>query len=368
MSPTNAPKSDKDQPADGVSPSGKKQDYHTNMPVGEILRRAREHFGQSLADVEAAIRIRGSQIDAIEKSQYDKLPGRVYAIGFVRSYSEYLGFDGDKMIALFKSQSTGGGRIKPELNFPAPASESRLPPVGLVVAGLALFIAFMIVWASGNGPAPDKTPAIPPVSVVTQPVAAPSSPSGPTEPPASPLNPDLTAPPPGKEAATLSPIPMKAGADMVKPEASPENLPEGINPPDEEEGGASVPEAAQVQASAPAAKEKSADPAPNATEPPVPPSAPANDAQDGITLNVRENSWVEIKDESGKAIVSRMLKTGDQYFVPNRPDLVMSLGNAGGIDVTMDGKPLPPLGKKGEVRRNISLDIKALKALAAGRE
>ncbi|MCD8520169.1 MAG: DUF4115 domain-containing protein [Alphaproteobacteria bacterium] len=112
-------------------------------------------------------------------------------------------------------------------------------------------------------------------------------------------------------------------------------------------------------------------------EEPVEEAAPAEEAMppadqakapartDGITLNVIDNSWVEIKDESGKAIVSRMLKKGDQYFVPNRPDLKMSLGNAGGIEIIMEGKTLPPLGKKGEVRRNLSLDMKVLKALAS---
>ncbi|MCD8520168.1 MAG: helix-turn-helix domain-containing protein [Alphaproteobacteria bacterium] len=159
------PKSDKEQkPVEGQGgASGKKQDYHTNMPVGEILRRAREHYGQSLPDVESAIRIRASQIDAIEKSQYDRLPGRVYAIGFVRSYSEYLGFDGDKMVSLFKSQSVGGGRIKPELNFPAPASESRLPPVWLVVIGGILFAGFMVFWASQNVIDHDTIAAVPTV-------------------------------------------------------------------------------------------------------------------------------------------------------------------------------------------------------------
>ena len=112
----------------------------------------------------------------------------------------------------------------------------------------------------------------------------------------------------------------------------------------------------------PAAEPVAPQPEANAAAPASPPP------QEGITLNVKESSWVEIKDESGKAIVSRMLKTGDQYFVPNRPDLKMSLGNAGGIEITMDGKVLPPLGKKGEVRRNISLDINVLKALAAGQE
>lgn len=318
----NAPsiaKPDKD-PAE-ATPSAKKQDYHTNMPVGEILRRAREHFGQSLNDVEAAIRIRVVQIEAIEKSQYDKLPGRVYAMGFVRSYSEYLGFDGDKMVALFKTQSSGS-QIKPELNFPAAASESRLPPLWIVITGLCLFGLFIVIWTSGKGPDAEEVSAIPP----------------------------LPAPVVQSEEVKELPQDEAAALDAMLTDISE----------------ASVEDSDAVEPSVPVtetAPQEVAPPAEASVETP-----PAEAEQDGITLNVLDNSWVEIKDDTGKALVSRMLKTGDQYFVPNRPDLEMSLGNAGGIEVIMDGKPLPPLGRKGEVRRNISLDVKALKALAAGQE
>lgn len=346
MNPPTAskPKKEPTGPAgDDPAAAGKKPDYQTNMPVGEILRRAREHFGQSLTDVAAALRIRAIQLDAIEKSQYDKLPGRVYAIGFVRSYSEYLGFDGDKMVALFKSQSTGGGRIKPELNFPAPASESRVPPLGLVIACLAVFISFMVVWATSSDSNPEAAAVVPDAPSVD--AAAPAS------------VPSIPAP-------SAAGIPLKADAAPAE-----QTVDEELAAPSDEVTGEAAPAEAKAatelteEPKTPAVTEEVSAATEKAETPAT--EAPAAAEQDGITLNVTENSWVEIKDASGKAIVSRMLKKGDQYFVPNRPDLVMSLGNAGGIDIVMDGKTLPPLGKKGEVRRNVSLDMKSL---AAGAE
>lgn len=338
MNPPSASKSKKEQAAAGAedaAAAGKKPDYQTNMPVGEILRRAREHFGQSLEDVATALRIRAIQLDAIEKSQYDKLPGRVYAIGFVRSYSEYLGFDGDKMVTLFKSQSAGGGRIKSELNFPAPASESRVPPLGLVIACLAVFISFMVVWATGSDSNPEAASVVPEAPAPVQ-----------AEAPAAAV-PSIPAP-------SAAGLPLKA--DAPQEQSADEELAADSAEITEEAAPAATEEVTETPESAPAAE------APAAKTPAA--AAPAAAEQDGITLHVTENSWVEIKDASGKAIVSRMLKKGDQYFVPNRPDLKMSLGNAGGIDIVMDGKTLPPLGKKGEVRRNISLDLKSLAAPA----
>ena len=85
----------------------------------------------------------------------------------------------------------------------------------------------------------------------------------------------------------------------------------------------------------------------------------------GIILNILQNSWVEIRDDSGKAVLSRVLKAGDQYFVPDRPDLTMALGNAGGVAIEVDGQALSFLGKEGQVRRNIPLDAQKLKNLYA---
>ena len=137
-------------------------DLQTDMPVGEILRRTRIYYGQSLEQVEAILRIRAIQLDAIEKGHIHRLPGRVYAIGFVRAYSEYLGLDGDKMVHLFKTQSVGG-RVKPELSFPVSASESKVPNLYAVVGGLAGAVALIALWASLHAApmGPGAVPEIP---------------------------------------------------------------------------------------------------------------------------------------------------------------------------------------------------------------
>jgi cytoskeleton protein RodZ len=120
--------------------------FHTDMPVGEILRRTRNHYEQSLEQIEQVLRIRATQLEALEKGEIHKLPGRVYAIGFVRSYSEYLGLDGDKMVHLFKEQSVGRKQKRPEMSFPVPASESKVPSLAIIFAsifGILVLIGFV---------------------------------------------------------------------------------------------------------------------------------------------------------------------------------------------------------------------------------
>jgi len=138
--------------------------FHTDMPVGEILRRTRRHYGQSLEQIEQVLRIRASQLEAIENNEIHKLPGRVYAIGFVRSYSEYLGLDGDKMVHLFKEQSVGRKQARPEFHFPMPASESKVPSLFIiagVVVGFLLMIGFIAFLLYPERPA-QEIPPVPP--------------------------------------------------------------------------------------------------------------------------------------------------------------------------------------------------------------
>jgi cytoskeleton protein RodZ len=63
--------------------------------IGESLREARTRRGLSAADVHKAIRIRERYLTALEEERWDMLPGDVYTRGFLRTYAEFLGLDGD---------------------------------------------------------------------------------------------------------------------------------------------------------------------------------------------------------------------------------------------------------------------------------
>jgi cytoskeleton protein RodZ len=57
----------------------------------------------------------------------------------------------------------------------------------------------------------------------------------------------------------------------------------------------------------------------------------------------------------------RVLKSGDTLRVPDRPGLTMRTGNAGGLDITVDGKPVPTVGPPGKTR-TVALDPERLVA------
>jgi cytoskeletal protein RodZ len=65
--------------------------------VGSALRRARELRGLSLDEAARDTRIRADQLDALEREDFDVLPGEVYVRASLRTYASYLGLDADKV-------------------------------------------------------------------------------------------------------------------------------------------------------------------------------------------------------------------------------------------------------------------------------
>ena len=93
--------------------------------VAQLLRRTREHYEQSLRDVAGGLRIRYVYLQAIEEGRYDDLPGPTYAIGFIRTYAEYLGLDSEETVRRFKEEVDNFDR-QTGLVFPTPVPEGTL--------------------------------------------------------------------------------------------------------------------------------------------------------------------------------------------------------------------------------------------------
>jgi len=79
-----------------------------------------------------------------------------------------------------------------------------------------------------------------------------------------------------------------------------------------------------------------------------------------VVVRARIESWVQIEGANNELLLTRVLRPGDMFLVPNRSDLRLVTGNAGGIEILVDGVLMPPLGPEGTVRRDISLAPDAL--------
>ena len=81
-----------------------------------------------------------------------------------------------------------------------------------------------------------------------------------------------------------------------------------------------------------------------------------------IVLVAESESWVQVRATSGELLLTRVLRPGDRYLVPDRPGLVMVTGNLGALRVIVDGEAAPGLGPLGVIGRDIPLDADRLLA------
>jgi len=115
---------------------------------------------------------------------------------------------------------------------------------------------------------------------------------------------------------------------------------------------ASVP----AQASRPPAQQQSS--LPPALLPPASPRALSGTDASGARVVIRatDESWVQVRDADRNPIMTRVLSRGDIYRVPNRPGLTLQAGNAGALEILVDGNLTPAIGPLGSVRRDVPLD------------
>ena len=135
---------------------------------------------------------------------------------------------------------------------------------------------------------------------------------------------------------------------------------------------AGTPAAIDAGGSAPAVRDGAEPPQEVAAVP------PANDASAGTTrtgrvfgtgnadsrilVRAKMNSWIQVRDDDGnRLLLTRLLRTGDTYRVPNRPGLKLLTGNAGALEILVDGEAVPSIGPLGAVRRGVALDIERLR-------
>ncbi len=127
-----------------------------------------------------------------------------------------------------------------------------------------------------------------------------------------------------------------------------------------DQGPSTEPEATQTASAQPAAESPTPEeerPASAAeTESGSAPAGQGTESTTRILVRARADSWIQIRDEKAdKLVVARLLRAGDSYNVPDREGLKLLTGNAGALDILVDGKIVPPIGPVGAVRRAVSL-------------
>jgi cytoskeleton protein RodZ len=278
--------------------------------IGETLRRERLRQNLDLEQISRELKISHRFLEAIEEERFDQLPAGVFAKSFVRQYAHLLGLDPDEMAAevqrAIEPPQFAADPAKPDVppveNIHVPRVEhwdavrdgrrfqwsSSLPALALLVVVLLVCSGVYAFWQKSRQ---DVTAQSAPPAVV-EPAATPA-PTSPAPESAAPQQAEATPPP----TAATSPAPVPP-----RPAASPEST-----------------------------------------------SADRSSAPVRVQLTAEEAVWVLARAD-GKYLFSGTLEPNQTRTVEATEQLTVRLGNAGGVSITHNGKPLGMLGEKGQVR------------------
>ena len=278
--------------------------------LGESLRKEREARGISLEEISQHTKISGRLLKFIEEDQFDRLPGGIFNKNFVRQYARYVGLDEETVIqeylqAISTNRETPPGSKTPLPETNEPALGIGYPRLILTAVLLGTLVAGILYGAyrfrerlrAGNQPT---------ASAATEASRSLSNGGTGTSPTASEALPNNAA-----------------GADRAWESSSPKDLSDPTS------------SASRERSDHPAAVGDSA----------------AATFDEGLQLEIvsRGTVWLSISADGEKQWQGTM-RTNESRQVKAEESVQITIGDAGAVELTLNGKPLPPVGKAGEVK------------------
>jgi cytoskeleton protein RodZ len=134
--------------------------------IGNSLREARVRRGIEFAQAELATKIRGKYLRALEEEHFEVLPAETYVKGFLRTYAEYLGLDGQLYVDEYNSRFVIGeeqSEARARRSAARPQRRNRRIETNVVLVALAAIAILTVIvisaWkASGGKPTPAAHP------------------------------------------------------------------------------------------------------------------------------------------------------------------------------------------------------------------
>ena len=281
--------------------------------LGPYLRGLREAKGMSLDDIARSTRVGRGHLEALESDTFGELPAPVFVKGFIRAYCEFLDSSSEEALGLYR-ETTGEpaaphGPLRPLLApRPRRAGPLAISIILFVALGVSLFALRLGLQSSRKDTSTVSTPAKEEARKATASVSASSA--------------------------------GKPGADAP---GTPSAAPTPAAP------AASAPAAALAPSSSPAAPSASA-PAPSS------PSATVEAKPGNHHLIVRaiEPTWLRVQVDEGQ-VAEELLQTGAVREWNATRRFTLTVGNAGGVEIDLNGKRMPSLGAKGAVIQRLVL-------------
>ncbi len=369
--------------------------------VGQQLREARQQRGEDLYDIAEILCLKPAYLYALEEGDYTVFPGRAYAFGFLRSYADYLGFHGEEVLRQIKAV-IDAAPVEPKLEYRTPIIERHRPTAVFLVTAALLMGAAWGGWYAvrqTGGLSLDRISALP--GEIGRMVSEFATGGPAEEPPSRHLAAEAEGTEPESSAvpAAKTPVAVVAVERLEAPADTPPVLPRGavvpavstpVAPPapsaeperaaaTAEDGGTDITSA--IAAELPADRElldtEVAAPVEPASTAPASAAALLAELRAGdavpsggrtfgdpatsvVMLRARDTTWIQVRSADRAFVRTRILEPGDRFYLPARDDLALWTGNAGGLEIWLEGRRLGLAGKPGQVVRELPLRRESL--------
>lgn len=288
-------------------------DHVEPSTVGKLCLDARLNKGLTQEQAGALLKVRVKIIKDFENGEHIDLPGLAYKVGFVRSYARLLDLDGDLLVKEFK-ESLELNSFKEEYKFLTPElNKNNFIPIGAVVS---VFIAILSYTGWYYSDRSNKIEEVSDKKIVEM-------------------------------SSKISEIDNNSYV-IIEENFSNDLLSSKRN--DDEKKVQEVNRKTNLKD----------DQVESITIKNTELSATANerDPSTEMVLKAIGNSWVEIEDVDGNILMTRLMRPGETYVVPNINGLTFNTGNAGALSLSQGNVIVPKLGEVGEIITARPLNIK----------
>ena len=283
----------------------------TESSVGSFLKQKREGQGLSLDQVASLTRIQSKFLHALEEETFADLPEQVFTRGFVRTYARALGINEEDALRRFSEASSEFYErgLQEQQQVHLKIQEERQ---GKLNRNLVIGITVVILIALGVFlPRQQQTPT---PSTSQETTSAPPSPSRSTE---------------QEEEADR-----EIGQELAAPqERTPEETVVLESPPTE-------PSAPEAMARPTEIEKASPNPAASTNEPLI------------LELVAKQLTWVVVKSDDEEPHEA-LLQPGQRVTWKGKSQFTLTLGNAAGVEIKLNGESRGPYGRPGQVVREV---------------
>ncbi len=307
--------------------------------VGKLCLDARLNKGLTQEQAGNLLKVRVKIIKDFENGEYIDLPGLAYKIGFVRSYARLLDLDGDLLVKEFK-ESLELGSYKEEYKFLTPEiNKNNFLPLGAIISVFIAVLSYTGWYYSDRSNKFEKVTENKNEEMSKKTVEIDNNEYVIIE-----ENLDIDNATNSKirtnakivqnlNIVTNSKKEINETVNSKKYDIDNNHLTKKISKIDTKLN--------EIQTSEMSATANERDPS---TE---------------MVLKATGNSWVEIEDLDGNVLMTRLMRPGETYVVPNIIGLTFNTGNAGALSLSQGDKIVPKLGKIGEIITARPLNIKS---------